>query len=104
MKSNYILERRFKIGNFNKGQSLSKETIEKMRVKALNRQKVVYSELGKLNMKKKSHPIILFNLDSTIFGEYPSRIEARKSINCSEKTIRRALSTEKKVTKRALNS
>jgi group I intron endonuclease len=97
MKSNYSLERRLKIGNLNKGQSLSKETIEKMRVKALNRQKVVYSELGKLNMKKKSHPIILFNLDSTVYGEYPSIIEASKSINCSEKTIRRALSTEKKL-------
>jgi len=95
MKSNYSLERRLKIGNFNKGRSLSKETIEKMRVRALNRKKVVYSERGKLNMKKKSHPIILYNLDSTVYGEYPSIIEASKSIQCSEKTIRRALSTEK---------
>jgi group I intron endonuclease len=99
MKSNYSLERRLKIGNLNKGRSLSKETIDKMRVKAFNRQKVVYSEQGKLNMKKKSQPIILYNIDSTFYGEYPSIIEASKSINCSEKTIRRALSTEKRLLK-----
>jgi len=99
MKANYSLERRLKIGNLNKGKSFSKETIEKMRVRALNRQKVVYSELGKLNMKKSSHPIILYNLDSTVYGEYPSIAEASKSIHCSEKTIRRALSTEKMLLK-----
>ena len=46
-------------------------------------------------MKKNTKPIRLYNLDYTIYGEYPSIVEAAKSINCSEKTIRRALDTKK---------
>jgi len=99
MKSNYSLERRLKIGSLNKGKVLSKETIEKIRAKALDRV-LAYSEQGKLNMKKKSRAIILYNLNYTVYGEYPSIVEASKSINCSEKTIRRALTTEKKILKR----
>ncbi len=48
-------------------------------------------------MKKNSKPIILYNLNHTVFGEYPSIVEAAKSINCGEKTIKRALKTEKKL-------
>jgi hypothetical protein len=51
-------------------------------------------------MKKNSKSIILYNLDRTIYGEYTSIIEAAKSINCSVKTIMRALKTEKKMLKR----
>ena len=51
-------------------------------------------------MKKRSKSIILYNLDYTVFGEYPSIVEAAKYINCSEKTITRALNTEKKILKR----
>jgi hypothetical protein len=51
-------------------------------------------------MKKKSKPVILYNLNNTVFGEYPSIVEAAKSINCDPKTIRRALKTEKKILKR----
>lgn len=51
-------------------------------------------------MKKKSKPIILFNLDFTVFGEYYSITDATKAINCNVKTIRRALVTEKKLLKR----
>jgi len=43
---------------------------------------------------------MLYNLDYTVFGEYPSIVEAAKSINCAEKTITRALKTEKKILKR----
>ena len=51
-------------------------------------------------MKKKSKPIILYNLDFTVFGQYSSITEAANSINCSIKTINRALKTEKKLLKR----
>lgn len=100
MKTNYSLKRRELIGNLNINKKFSKEVIEKMREKALLREKVFYSEQGLLNMKKHSKPIILYNLDRTVFGEYPSIVEAAKSINCSEKTIRRALKTEKCMVKR----
>ena len=51
-------------------------------------------------MKLRSKPVILYNLNRTIYGEYPSIVEAAKSIDCNAKTIRRALKTEKKIVKR----
>ena len=102
MKSNYSLERKLKIGNLNRGKKLSPETIEKIREKALNRDrtKINLSDQSLLNMKKNSKPITLFNLDRTVFGEYNSITDAAKAINCNIKTIRRALQTEKKLLKR----
>jgi group I intron endonuclease len=87
MRYNYSLERRELIGNLNKNKKLSLE-------KALTRN---YSKEALLNMKKS---IILYNLDRTVFGEYSNIIEGAKSINCSPKTIRRALKTDKKIVKR----
>jgi group I intron endonuclease len=100
MKSNYSLERRLRIGNLNKGKFLSEETKEKIRQKALNRCKLTYYEEALLNMKKNSKTLILYNLDNTVFGEYNSITEASKAINCSLKTIFRALRTDKKILKR----
>jgi len=100
MKTNYSLERRLRIGNLNKGKNLSKETIEELREKALNREKRNFSKEALLNMKKNSKPIILYNLNYTMFGEYSSIKEAADSIKCSVKTIRRALNSEKKILKR----
>jgi group I intron endonuclease len=102
MKTNYSLERRELIGNLNKNKNLSEETKEKIRLKALSlsRNKMVFSEQAISNMKKNSKPIILYNLDHTVFGEYSSITEAAKSINCGEKTIRRSLKTDKKIVKK----
>ena len=115
MKSNYSLERRLQIGNLNRGKKLSsapQETIapqEKIREKtccAASREKVQYSaaaaqqQRSLLNMKKNSKPVILYNLDYTVFGEYSSITEAANSINCAVKTIYRSLKTEKKLLKR----
>ena len=102
MKTNYSLERRLKLGNLNKDKKFLIETKEKMKHKALirDRKKNFLSEKSLLNMKKNSKPLILFNLDYTIFGEYRSITEAAKAINCKVKTIRRALATEKKILKR----
>lgn len=100
MSSNYSQERRDRIGSLNKGKNLSLETIDKLRYKSLNRDKLNYSEQAKLNMKKNSKSVILYNLNKTIYGEYSSIVEAASSIGCSEKTIRRALKTEKKLLKR----
>jgi group I intron endonuclease len=100
MKNNYSLERRERIGNLNKNKELSESTKEKMRSKALTREKIIYSNEALLNMKKSSKPIMLYNLDYTTFGEYPSIVEAARSIFCSEKTIRRALSSKSKMLKK----
>ena len=100
MRNNFSRERREFITNLNKNKKLSPETREKMREKALAKEKVNYSPEALLNMKKNSKPIILYNLDRTVFGEYSSIIEAAKEVNCGVKTIRRALTTEKKILKR----
>jgi group I intron endonuclease len=100
MKLNYSIERSEIIGKLNRNKKLSLETIEKIRDKALSKKKIFYSDEALLNMKKKSKPIIIYNLNNTVFGEYTSIVEAAKSINCDSKTIRRALKTEKKILKR----
>ena len=93
MKSNYRLERRIIIGNLNKGKIISLETKEKMRSKALirDRSKFILSEQSILNMKKNSKPVKVINLYHTIFGIYNSITDASKAIGCSVKTIYRAL-------------
>jgi group I intron endonuclease len=100
MKNNYSQERRERIGNLNKGKNLSLETIKKLSDKAKIRENLNYSEQGKLNMKTKSKAIILYNLDNTLYGEYSSIVETAISIRCDQKTIIRALKTEKKLLKR----
>lgn len=100
MMSNYSIERRLKIGNLNKNKIFSKETIEKMRASAMTRKKTSYSKQAILKRKKKSKSLRIYNLNYTVYGEYPSITEASKSLNCNEKTIRRALKTEKKLLKR----
>jgi len=47
-----------------------------------------------------TRPVVLFNLNGTVYGEYSTILEAARAINCNEKTIRRALQTDKKLVKR----
>ncbi len=98
MKEIYSDEKRFMIGNLNRGKKLSQETIEKIRTKALN--KPPMSDETKLKCISHTRPVILYNLDDTVFGQYSTILEAAKAINCNEKTIRRALKTDKKLVKR----
>jgi group I intron endonuclease len=100
MKAQYSPERREKIGILNKGKNLSIEIIEKIIKKSITKEKINYSEQAILNMKNNSKPIILYNLDNTVYGEFSSIVEVAKVINCSEKTIIRALKTEKNLLKR----
>lgn len=53
MKKNYSAERREFIRNLNKDKTFSKETIEKMKEKAINRPKRIYTQKALMNMKKK---------------------------------------------------
>ena len=66
MKTNYSLERRELIGNLIRDKKLSAKTVEKIREKALIREKVYYS--NEAIWKKNSKAIILYNLDRTVFG------------------------------------
>jgi len=97
MKAQYSQERRDKIGELNRGKSLSNDIIEKMRQSSLSRKKSVYSEEALFNMKKMSKGLLVLNLDGTKYGKYFSIVEAAKSLKCSIKTISRTLKTEKKI-------
>jgi group I intron endonuclease len=100
MKSNYSEERRLMIGNLNRGKSLSLTTKDKLRKAACNRLPRVFTEEALLNMKKSCKPIVLYNKDYTVYGEYPSVTEASLNLNCSIRTIHRALKSESKLLKR----
>jgi hypothetical protein len=102
MKAKYSLERRLQIGALNRGKTLPNKTVERMRNNALNRKPYTYSLLRsrKLNLKKKSKLLLVFNLNGSLYGEYISLTEAAKSLKCSLKTINRCLKTEKKILKR----
>jgi len=100
MKANYSEERRLAIGNLNRGKNLSASTIEAIRESSLNRTRPIYSEEAIQNMKKRSKPIIVYNMDYTVYGEFPSITEASESLGCSPKTINRALQTPKKILRR----
>jgi group I intron endonuclease len=102
MKANYSEERRMLIGNLSRGKSLSSNTVELIIKAALNRNKSIYSEQAIANMKNKSKAILVYNLDYTVFGEFPNIIEASKSLGCDQKTIRRALQSPKKIWRRRL--
>jgi group I intron endonuclease len=95
MKAKYSLERRLQISAINKGRTgfASKETVENLKVSALSRKPYIYSEQGKLNLRKKSIPLLVFNLNGTLYGEYSSLTKAAISLNCG-------LKTEKKILKR----
>lgn len=98
MKDIYSNTRREQIRSLNKGKKFSTETIEKMREKALARSSM--SDETKKKCITNTRPIILYNLDRTIYGKYLTILQAADAINCNEKTIRRALQTEKKLVKK----
>lgn len=81
------------IGNLNRGKKLSSEIIEKMRETALN-SKPMSNKTRKRSVSN-TRSVVLYNLNGTVYGEYSTILEASKSINCEEKTIKRALKTEK---------
>ena len=99
MKANYSEKGREEIGSLNRGKTLSSETIETMRQSALNRKPLDYTEQGVLNMKKNSKPIIVKELNNTVYGEFNSIVEAAEALNCSTKTIQRTLKSPSKLLK-----
>lgn len=98
MKDGFNDARREMIGDLNRGKKLSFETIEKMREKALSRP----SMSNETNKKciTNIRPVVLYNLNGTVYGEYLTILDAANSINSSEKTLNRALQTKKGLVKR----
>ena len=98
MKAKYSDTRREKIGSLNRGKKLSQDTIIKIRTKALNRAPM--SDVSRLKCIKNTRSVVLYNMNGTVYGKYNTIIEAGKAINCSAKTIRRALKKDNKLVKR----
>lgn len=98
MKDVYTFKKRELIGSLNRGKKLSTETIEKLREKAFKRPSM--SEETKQKCITHTRPVVLYNLNGTVYGKYSTIKEAANTINCNEKTIRRALNTEKGLVKR----
>ena len=69
------------------------ETIEKLREIALNRPPM--NDETKQKCITHTRPVVLYNLNRTVYGEYSTILDAAKAINCNEKTIRRALKHQK---------
>jgi group I intron endonuclease len=90
--------RREMIANLNRGKKFSPETIDKIKNKALNRPLMS----NKTNNKciTNTRPVVLYNLNGTVYGKYSTILDTANSINCGEKIIRRALKTEKGLVKR----
>lgn len=98
LKDVYSKQRRETIGNLNKGKAFLPDTIEKMKTAALNRKPM--SNETKIKCISNTKAVILYNLNGTVFGKFTSILNAAKSINCNEKTIRRALNTDKGLVKK----
>lgn len=79
---------------------MSEQHKENMRQAALIRVKLAYSEEALDNIRLNSKPIIVYNLDKTVYGEYSSITEGAKSLRCATKTVQRALNTPKQILRR----
>ena len=95
IKTNYSQQRRDKIGNLNKGETLSL-TKSKIREKVVYKNHSEYTKEAVLNMKN-SKPIKLFNKDGTLYGEYTSIKHVANSIKCECKAITKALNSQSKL-------
>ena len=91
MKTLYSNERRERIGNLNRGTSLKPEIKALMKERALKREPRIFSPEVLLTMKKKSKPVLVRNLNGTVYGEFPSITDTALHLKCGVKTVYRAL-------------
>ena len=99
MANNYSLERRIAIGNMNRGKTFTDQHKKNMRAAALTRKAPTYSKQGLANMCLSSKPLVAYNPDKTVYGQYFSISAAAEPLKCCVKTISRSLNTPKKVLK-----
>jgi group I intron endonuclease len=86
---NYTLERKTLISKIHTNKIVSKETKEllskKMKIRYLEK------DLRNLISLQNSNPLILYNIDNSIYKEYKSKKEFMKEFNCCHKTINKYL-------------
>lgn len=99
MKDIYSDARQDQIGKLNGGKIIFSEATEKIREEKALMRLPVADETKKEGITN-TRPVVLYNLDRTVYGKYPTILEASKAINCNEKTIRTALQTKNKLIKR----
>lgn len=101
IKINYSSERREAIGALNRGKILSLETVEKIRQSALNRPAMsdetrdkISKKIGKLYLISRVDNTTFLSLDGVMvpFLELHTVKTVSKFLDCSEKTVLRALS------------
>lgn len=99
MKDLYSDARQDQIGKLNGGKIIFSEATAKIREEKALMRLPVADETKKEGITN-TRPVVLYNLDRTVYGKYPTILEASKAINCNEKTIRTALQTKNKLIKR----
>lgn len=95
MKEIYSNERRKAVGDLNRGKRLSSETRELISKAAKNRQPM--SIKSRLLCATNTRPIMVTNLDGSNARVFPSIVAAANVLQCNEKTIRRALTSNFRV-------
>jgi hypothetical protein len=66
----------------------------------MDRRKTSFPAIRQKKIKTNIMRITLYNLNGTVYGKYITLKDAAKAINCSAKTIRRALKTDKKLVRK----
>jgi len=66
----------------------------------MDRRETSFPPIHHKEIKTKIIRITLYNLSGTVYGKYSTLKDAAKAINCSAKTIRRALKTDKKLVRK----
>lgn len=89
----YIDKLQEKVGNLTKNKLLSLEEVKPLK-------SLPVFDQSKLKCISDTRPVILYNLNDTIYGKYTTIKNAAEAINSNVKTLNRALKTEKRLVKR----
>lgn len=87
MKKNYSDKRKLRTASINKGKSLLESTKMLIREKALNRGDDFKDKLRKAFSK----PVILYNLDNSVYKTFPGLNVMAKHFKCDTRTINNAI-------------
>jgi group I intron endonuclease len=87
MKKNYSDVRKLRTASINKGKSLSESTKMLMREKALNRGDEFKDKLRKAFSK----PVILYNLDQSVYKTFPGLYVMAEQFKCDTRTINKVI-------------
>jgi group I intron endonuclease len=100
MDSVYSEQYRQDIGSLNKSQILLHKPLDAISQAVLNRNKLEYSRENLNNKGNYYNSIIVKELNGVLYGEFNSILDTAKALNCSNKTIYRALKSPSKLVKK----